>query len=150
MERVLDALEESGGLLHIQASTEREPGLRDSIIELIRARPELDVLWFGSQDCFEAEDLPNLLCSVFPGAHLDMVSSFSSEAQQRVVLGTDHAPKVFHSASTGHLPYEDIQSGVSQAREQLGEMAPGVGEAVASGNFERVRSRPRAGKKARP
>ena len=150
MDRVFDALESRGGLLHIQAGTEREPRLRDSIIELVRTRPQLDVLWFGSQDCFEAKDLPNLLCSVFPGAHLDMVSSFSSEAQERVVLGTDHAPKGFHSASTGHLPYEDIQSGVSQAREQLGEMAPDVGKAVASGNFERVRSRQREGKKPTP
>jgi len=138
MDRIYKALETSGGILHIQADTDGDPALTAEIEALIRSYPKIRFIWFSGQKCFAMDDVSNLTCTLFPNEAMSNIGSFPAVGQRRIVLGTDHSPAGFHSASTGHLPYESFGEGIIAARRLLMKIDADHRDGVAHGHFDRV------------
>jgi hypothetical protein len=74
----------------------------------------------------------NLICTLFPNKYMQRLSSGPEGAMSRMVLGTDHSPSGFHSASAGHLPYDSFGEGIAAARVRLMRLSPALRDAVAT------------------
>jgi len=138
MDRIYETLAATGGIFHFQAETRNEPDLSVEIEALIRSYPKIRFIWFAGQHCFAMKGVSNLACTLFPNDYMQRFGPFPDEGQARVVLGTDHSPAGFHSASTGHLPYESFGEGISAARRLLSGIGPQLQDDVAHGHFDRL------------
>lgn len=138
MDRIYERLSTTGGIFHIQADTQGDPALTTEIEELIRSHPKIRFIWFSGQHCFAMDDVSNLLCTLFPNEGMSNIESFPAVGQPRIVLGTDHSPAGFHSASAGHLPYGSFGEGVTSARRLLMNIDPTHRDGVAHGHFNQL------------
>jgi hypothetical protein len=138
MDRIYEALEESRGIFHLQADVGKDPALAQQVNELIQNHPGIRFVWFGSDQCFEAPNPGNLICTVFPTRSESLLTSLSPDQRKRVVMGTDHSPKGFNSSSAGHLPYDSFGEGVEALRTALNPLPAEAAADIGHANFDRL------------
>ena len=138
LDQVYEALTAREGIFHLQATTADDPALAREIEELIRSYPKIRFVWFAGRDCFKLTGLRNLTCTVFPNHYMQRFDRFPIQGKDRVVLGTDHSPLGFHSASAGHLPYDSFAEGIVEARRLLMDIDPHWRDGVAHKNFDEL------------
>jgi len=136
MDKIYEALAASEGIFHLQADTRGAPEVEAEIDALIRSYPRIKFIWFAGPRCFDIDGVTNLICTLFPNEYMERLSSGPEGAMSRMVLGTDHSPSGFHSASAGHLPYDSFGEGIAAARVRLMRLSPALRDAVAHGHFD--------------
>ncbi|MCP4871457.1 MAG: hypothetical protein GY898_22330 [Proteobacteria bacterium] len=136
MQTLYGIVAEQGLAVHFQADLEEAPAdLGPRLKATIEGHPKVRFVWFAcGRELFHWE-LPNLWCGAF--IHPD-VHAPPDEVVARSLLGTDTGPHGFPAASKGAVPYDDLGTAMTGARESLGALPPEVARAAASGNFDAV------------